>query len=148
MPITVETADGRPRRGRPVASRTWITLAVATIGVLCLAGIALAGFHTTNSIYHGLGSTTGGGVGAGQPYAVASSNVNDWVGAGMYHQFDNGSWNQQCFAHAQFNASCIGDWGSAPCKKYAWTQATRPGGAVVMGWHWIRGTSCSGAWHQ
>lgn len=105
---------------------------------LLLAGAALAAFHTTNGIYHGIGSTDGGGLGSGRPYAGASTSGSDYLNAGMYHQNDNGTWNQQCYAnYSQLFAQCSGDWGTAPCRKYAWTS-----GYYTMAWHGMRSAGC------
>lgn len=115
--------------------------AVALLLVLCLAGVAAAAFHTLGNVYHGLGSSTGGGLGSGQPRSLAQNldgSVGRWVNAGVYHLRDDGGWNQQCLTGWQANgAFCDGDWGSAPCRKHAWTEALS-----VYAWHPHGSPSC------
>lgn len=125
--------------GTRVAVGRKMRLAGAVLAAsLLLTGAAFAAFHTTNGIYHGIGSTNGGGLGSGQPYAGASTSGSDYLNAGMYHQNDNGTWNTQCYVnYSQLFAQCSGAWGTAPCRKYAWTS-----GYYTMAWHGMRSAAC------
>lgn len=128
-----------PHRGGPRIRRL-LALAVAVAGCLSLAGVASAAFHTTAGVNHGIGSTTGGGLGAGSPYASASTApFGPSLRAGMYHLRDDGGWNLQCVMEGYNSVSCAGDWGSTPCRKYAWTSA---GNGFTMAWHGMNGSGC------
>lgn len=124
-----------------VAKRAVPTGAVVALLLLCFAGVAFGAFHTIGTVYHGLGSSNGGGLGSGNPLARAL-NIDCCQGvqviAGVYHLRDDGGWNTQCVTPFQLNiAECQGTWGSAPCRKYAWTQAINQ-----YAWHPHGSTAC------
>jgi hypothetical protein len=130
--------------------RMLAVLPLAALSLLVFAALAFAAFHTTNGSYHGIGSSTGGGVGAGLPMSYSQHNLYDVEHiARMYHVYDNGVHNQQCSAGPTHGAAfCYGNWGTAPCQKRAYTQSFIVGIGDQSGWHWMRGASCAGQTHQ
>lgn len=137
----------------PVRTRPAIPMgAVVILCLLAFAGVATAAFHTSGGIHHGIGSTTGGGVGSGQPYARSGEDfdLDTWYYfAGMYHLREDGGLNQQCYVGgAPYYAKCDGNWGVEPCKKRAYTRGWVSGYGDVSPWHWMRGSSCPGSTHQ
>lgn len=126
--------------------RVLVVLPLAALCLLIFAALAFAAFHTTSNTYHGIGSSSGGGVGSGQPYAHAKNPLD--VQAAMYHVYDNGTHNLQCNdGPKDGEAICFGQWGTAPCQKRAYTRSFSSVGQI-MPWHWMRGASCAGQTHQ
>jgi hypothetical protein len=123
---------------------------LTAILLLSFAAIAFAAFHTTANTYHGIGSSTGGGVGAGAPYAQSTHPFLDIdVQSSMYHVYDNGTLHRQCNDGPKSSHSlCYGIWGTAPCQKRAYMQSFAVGAGQLMPWHWMRGASCPGQTHQ
>lgn len=146
--------NGRTRPGRSrfrLEPRRAISVSLAAAAaLLCSAAVAFAAFHYTNEVYHGIGSTTGGGVGAGKPYAQAQSTYADHLEAAMYHLDNQGNLHRQCTSTVVYwNAYCEGDaWGTMPCRKRAYTRAFRSSGLYTMVPHWMRGATCPGSTHQ
>lgn len=148
--------QGSADRARSTAERRAQMLlptgAIALGLALLLAGVALAAFHTTGGVYHGIGSSEAGGVGSGQPYAYsgyAPPNDNSFTYlAQMYHLQDNGGLHQQCSVQSKSWARCWGNWGTQPCRKRAYTYGHRANWGYLSPYHWMRGATCPGSSHQ
>jgi hypothetical protein len=126
------------------------TVAVTAVSLLAFAALTFAAYHTVNGTGHGIGSSTGGGVGAGQPVSLSVNSFYRVLNvAAMYHVSDNGAHTQQCSdGPEQYEAECWGTWGTAPCQKRSYTQSYIVGLGDQTGWHWMRGASCAGQTHQ
>lgn len=124
------------RTRRRLGGKALVVVVIALVSIALGAGAAIAALHTINGVYHGLSSSQNCGLGCGRPVASAES-LGNGMKAGMYHKRDDGGWSQQCFVGpVNVRAACAGDWGSTPCRKYAWTDAVRDSDRfVVMGWH-------------
>jgi hypothetical protein len=122
--------------------------ALLAIGLtLVAAGIALAAFHTVNQWYHGIGNHFNAWTGTEHPRAITSQGWADgtlgWAQAGVYHLRDDGGWSTQCFAQKGGDTWCDGQWGSAPCRKYAWSSGSGAGNPNrVLSWHGHNKASC------
>lgn len=113
----------------------------ALIIALSSAAVAFAYTHTTNGVVHGLINQVWGT--DGYPLGATNPNSNAWSTAEVRHYFDDGSYTVQCADSDYGDASCLGSWGTAQCKK------RYVGGAEgLMARHWVRlGSQCPGDLH-
>jgi hypothetical protein len=111
------------------------------VAFFSFVAVALAFFHITNGVYHGLGSEIVGPNSV--PYAQTNPGGSYWSSAAVRHYFNATDYNTQCERYAWGFVDCFGTgWGSAPCqKRYV------GGSEGKVARHWLRRSDCSGQLH-
>jgi hypothetical protein len=120
----------------------YVAVVVGAIAILLSsAAVAFAYTHITNGVGHGLYNQVWGA--DGYPVGYTNPPGSQWSTAEVRHYFADGSYNIQCSEALYGDASCQGNWGTAPCqKRYV-------GGAEgYLARHWVRlGSQCPGQIH-